>query len=123
MMLLANLLPPLLQSQVHNGVWWCMVVCPFVNSHAGHDGSAGGSESEWECILQGCAFTTTLEKMHQHYWTVHPAFVGGDGEEPQAHVKRKRTGEEFGPQNKNWKLNDEQVQFLKAVFPSSPPPP
>ncbi len=107
---------------VHGGVWWCMVVCPFVNCHAGHDGSAGGSESEWECTLQGCGFTTTVEKMHQHYWTAHPAFVGGDGEEPQAHVRRKRTGEEFAPHN-NWKLNDEQVQFLKEVFPSSPPPP
>jgi hypothetical protein len=100
-----------------------MVVCPFVNCHAGHDGSAGGSDSEWECTLQDCGFTTTIEKMHQHYWTVHPAFVGGRGDEPQAQVKRRSTGEEFAPADLNPNLNDEQVQFLKAVFPTSPPPP
>jgi hypothetical protein len=28
-------------SQVHGGVWWRMVVYPFVNSHAGRNDAAG----------------------------------------------------------------------------------
>ena len=29
-------------AQVHGGVWWCMVVCPFVNSHAEQEAAAAG---------------------------------------------------------------------------------
>jgi hypothetical protein len=31
-------------SQVHGGVWWRMVVCPFVNSHAGQEEAAAGGD-------------------------------------------------------------------------------
>jgi hypothetical protein len=49
------LLQQLQQPQVHPRVWWCMVVCPFVNCHAGHDGSAASAASAasgaWWCMV------------------------------------------------------------------------
>ena len=95
-------------------------MCPFANSHAGHDDAAGESETDWECLLDDCAWTGTHAGVHQHYWSKHTAFVGGDGAGPNAHVKNKKTGEEFVPGD--WKLDDQYVLFLKAVFPENPHP-
>ena len=44
-------------SQVHGGVWWCVVVCPFVNSYAGQEkaaaggGQAGSVSGAWWCMV------------------------------------------------------------------------